>query len=221
VIDGDEDAAEPFATDFVLDGAPVEAPVGLLRVDHLAMALPPEALDAWVLFARAVLGLIPHPIIELAEPYGIMRSRAVVDRDRCVRITLNASEGRNSMMMRSLSTFAGPGVHHIAVSCSDIFATVQRLKARGVAFLAAPANYYDDLAARFDVADDLITHLRNEGVLYDRSANAEFLHILTEAFDGRFAFEIVQRSPGYDGHGEANAPTELAAQARRLLVSAS
>jgi 4-hydroxyphenylpyruvate dioxygenase len=219
-IAGDERSNEPFQTDFVLQSTPPEAEaggVGLQRVDHLAMALPPDAMDAWILFYRTVLGLEPQPVVEMAELYGLMRSRAVVDRHRCVRITLNASEGRNSMMARSMSAFAGPGVHHIALTCEDIFETVRRLKARGVGFLAAPANYYDDLAARLELGDDLLDRLQADGILYDRSGDTEFFHIPTEAFHGRFSFEIVQRGAGYDGHGEANAPAYLAAQARSLL----
>jgi 4-hydroxyphenylpyruvate dioxygenase len=222
-IAGDEGSSEPFQTDFFLETTPTEAgpeAVGLGRVDHVAMALPPEAMDAWILFYRTVLGLEPQPIVEMAELYGLMRSRAVVDRDRRVRITLNASEGRNSMMARSLSAFAGPGVHHIALTCEDIFETVRRLKERGIGFLAAPANYYDDLAARVDLRDDLLDRLRRDGILYDRSSGGEFFHIPTETFSGRFAFEIVQRGAGYEGHGEVNAPAFLAAQARSLLEPA-
>jgi 4-hydroxyphenylpyruvate dioxygenase len=217
-IAGDERSDEPFATDFFLDARATDSDaVGLQRVDHVALALPPDAMDAWILFYRAVLGLDPQPILELAEPYGVMRSRAVVDRTGRVRITLNASEGRNSMMARSLSAFAGPGVHHVALTCRDIFETVRRLRDRGVTFLEAPAYYYDDLAARLDLGDDLAERLRKDGVLYDRSSRGEFFHIPTDAFNGRFSFEIVQRGPGYEGHGEANAPAYLAAQARRLL----
>jgi 4-hydroxyphenylpyruvate dioxygenase len=219
-IAGDERSSEPFATDFCVDTDQLSTDgSGLQRVDHIAMALPPDGMDAWILFYRTGLGLTPQPVLEMAELYGLMRSRAVVDRRRCVRLTLNASEGRNSMMARSLSTFAGPGVHHIALSCQDIFATVQRLKANGVGLLAAPANYYDDLAARLDLGDGVVDRLRRDGVLYDRSSNGEFFHIPTEAFAGRFSFEIVQRSAGYEGHGEANAPAYLAAQARSLLES--
>jgi 4-hydroxyphenylpyruvate dioxygenase len=220
---GDEHSSEPFQTDFFLEPTPAEAEsdaVGLGRVDHIAMALPPEAMDAWILFYRTVLGLEPQPILETAELYGLMRSRAVVDRARRVRITLNASEGRNSMMARSLSAFAGPGVHHIALTCDDIFETVRRLKQRGIGFLAAASNYYDDLAARVELPDDLLDQLREDGILYDRSGGGEFFHIPTETFMGRFAFEIVQRGAGYEGHGEANAPAFLAAQARSLLEPA-
>jgi 4-hydroxyphenylpyruvate dioxygenase len=215
---GGEDSDEPFATDFLslMHDAPSDG-AGLQRVDHLAMALPPEAMNEWILFYRSILGLEPQSVVEQAELYGLMRSRAVVDARGKVRITLNASEGRNSMMARSLSTFAGPGVHHIALTCDDIFLTIQRLQARGIRFLTAPANYYDDLAARLEVSEDLLERLRTYGVLYDRSDTGEFFHVPTETFNGRFSFEIVQRVGDYTGHGEANASAYLAAQARSLL----
>jgi 4-hydroxyphenylpyruvate dioxygenase len=215
---GNETSSEPFEMDFFMEPA-AHAPdgAGLRRVDHVAMALPPDTMDGWILFYRSILGLEPQPIVEQAELYGLMRSRAVVDRERRVRITLNASEGRNSMMARSLSAFAGPGVHHIALTCDDIFSTVCQLKERSVTFLAAPDNCYSDLAARFDLDDTFVDRLRTHGVLYDRSSTGEFFHIPTEAFAGRFSFEIVQRAGSYDGHGEANAPAYLAAQARTLM----
>jgi 4-hydroxyphenylpyruvate dioxygenase len=209
---GDEDL---FAIDFVLteaeDGGP-ERGAGLRRLDHLAMALPAEAVDAWVLFYRSILGLEPHGQLELAEPYGLMRSRAVVDAARHLRITLNVSEGRNSAMARSVSTFSGAGVHHFAFACDDIFVTVARLRAAGVRFLPIPDNYFDDLEARFP--PEVVDRIRANGILYDQSPDGEFLHAPTESFQGRFAFEIVQRIGHYDGHGEGNAPVFLAAQER-------
>jgi 4-hydroxyphenylpyruvate dioxygenase len=216
LLGGDEDAAEPFATDFRLHDVPTDG-VGLRRVDHIAMALPPESMNAWILFYRSILGLQPQPIVEQAELYGLMRSRAIVAPSGRVRLTLNASEGRNSMMARSLSAFAGPGVHHIALECDDIFDSLERLHANGIEFLSTPANYYDDLAARLDLAEDLVDRLRTYGVLYDRSTRGEFFHVPTQTFNGRFSFEIVQRVGDYAGHGEANAPAFLAAQARSLV----
>ena len=207
-----------FEIDFVPAQVPAHAAggAGLKSIDHLAMALPPDTVDTWILFYRSILGLEPHGRLEMAEPYGLMRSRAVVSENRALRITLNASEGRQSMIARSLSTFAGPGVHHIAFACDDIFATVAQLRAAGVGFLTMPANYYDDLEARFGERDDLIPRLREAGILYDQTPDGAFFHIPTETFMDRFSFEIVQREGAYDGHGEANAPSYLAAQARAL-----
>jgi 4-hydroxyphenylpyruvate dioxygenase len=117
-------------------------------------------------------------------------------------------------MARSLSTFSGAGVHHIAFGCDDIFATVACLRQAGVTFLSIPDNYYDDLEVRFELGHDALERLRTAGVLYDRTLSGEFLHIPTESFAGRFSFELVQRVGDYDGHGEVNAPIYLAAQAR-------
>ena len=178
------------------------------------MALPAEGVDAWVLFYRTILGLEPHGQLEMAEPYGLMRSRAVVDTARRLRITLNVSEGRNSAMARHSRRSPAPGVHHFAFTCDDIFATIPRLKSAGTRFLPIPDNYYDDLEARFALDPALVGKLHVNGILYDQSPDGEFFHAPTESFQGRFAFEIVQRCGGYDGHGEVNAPVFLAAQER-------
>ncbi|MBV9543425.1 MAG: 4-hydroxyphenylpyruvate dioxygenase, partial [Chloroflexi bacterium] len=106
-------------------------------------------------------------------------------------------------------------------ACDDIFSTISQLQERGVTFLSTPDNYYDDLAVRLELPDTMVDRLRTHGVLYDRSPTGEFFHIPTEAFGARFSFEIVQRSADYDGHGEANAPAYLAAQARTLQRGAA
>jgi 4-hydroxyphenylpyruvate dioxygenase len=55
--------------------------------------------------------------------------------------------------------------------------------------------------------------LRAAGVLYDRTPHGSYLHAYTEAFAGRFFFELVQRVDGYDAYGAANAPARMASQA--------
>jgi len=57
---------------------------------------------------------------------------------------------------RSVSTFAGAGVHHIAFSTDNIFEAVARLRANGTSILRIPPNYYDDLEARFEMDPKLI-----------------------------------------------------------------
>ncbi len=79
-----------------------------------------------------------------------------------------------------------------------------------------PSNYYDDLEARYDFADDAVKQMKEAHVLYDRDAQGgEFFHVYTEQMDGRFFLEVVQRKGGYDGYGAVNAPVRLAAQAQR------
>jgi 4-hydroxyphenylpyruvate dioxygenase len=147
----------------------------------------------------------------LNDPYGIVRSRAVSNRERTVRIPLNFSESRNTATARSISAFSGAGVHHIAFSTADIFAAARRLAHAHAPILRIPSNYYEDIAARFDLADDFVARLREFNVLYDRSESGEFFQIYTVPSDDRFFFEIVQRSNGYDLYGAANAPVRMAA----------
>lgn len=182
-------------------------------IDHVAQALPPDRLDSFMLFYRAVLGLVPQPLWELPDPYGMIRSRAVTSRDARVRLSLNASESRSTATGRFVA-YAGAGVHHIALATSDLRRTVLRLRANGVRTLPIPPNYYDDLAARWGMDETEVAALRNLDLLYDRDDAGEFRHAYTAAFDERFFFELVERR-GYQGFGAANAGMRIAAQAQQ------
>lgn len=202
-----------FAADFVLDEG--QAPdAGLQHVDHVALGLNLDQYDTWTLFTRAVLGLSLAESQELADPFGLVRSRAAADADRSLRLVLNASLSRRTLTARAVNRRGDGGVHHIAFACEDIFDTVARLRARGVAFLPISPNYYDDLPTRFDLDPALLARMREAGVLFDRSTQGDFLHIYTRAADEGLFFEVVQRIGAYDGYGAANSAARMAAQAQ-------
>ncbi len=197
------------------DFASIENPSsqGLLRkVDHLSNVVRRGEFLSWSLFYRTVLGLKPEPQVEIADPHGAFFSRSLSSANNELRIALNIGEGGATGVSRFLDAFGGAGFQQIALSTDDIFATVEAAKAKGVAFLPIPDNYYDDLATRFDLAPDVLAHIRALGVLYDRVKDGEFFHIYTRTFRDRFFFEIVERR-NYDLFGAANTPVRLAAQA--------
>jgi 3-dehydroshikimate dehydratase len=102
---------------------------------------------------------------------------------------------------------------HVAFACDDALAVARAMQARGVAPLEIPGNWYDDLAARTDLAPERIAALRESGVLYDRDeTGGELRHFCTPVIGGRVFFEVVERRGGYDGYGAANAPVRMAAQ---------
>jgi len=165
-----------------------------------------------------VLGLQPESIWVLPDPYGLVRSRAVRSANGAVRLPLSFSEDRNTATARSVSTFSGAGVHHIAFSTEDIFAAVAAMRENGVSLLTIPGNYYDDLLAKFPIADELVDRLRQHNILYDRDGQGgEFFHVFTDMFEDRFFFEVCQRVNGYDQYGASNAPVRMAAQAQRRI----
>jgi 4-hydroxyphenylpyruvate dioxygenase len=200
------------AQDFELEaGGRAEAPL-LSAVDHVARAVPAAQFESWLFYERVLLGLEAADPLDLPEPHGLVRSRALARNG--VRLPLTFSEGGRTAVARSLSTFSGAGVNQIAFATDDIFVAVARMRAAGARLLPIPANYYVDLAARGELPAETVERLREHGVLYDRDARGgEFLHAYTETFQDRFFFEVVQRIGGYDAYGAANTPLRLAVQA--------
>jgi 4-hydroxyphenylpyruvate dioxygenase len=181
---------------------------GVQRIDHLALTQPWHHFDEATLFHRSVLGLQAQESVDVADPYGLLRSRAVTNPDGSVRIALSVG---------AAPTEHGAPAQHIALATEDVVAAARRFRDSGGQLLRMPANYYDDLAARFDVTEGELETYQDLGILYDRDAGGEFRHCYTRTV-GRVFFELVQREPGYRGYGAQNAPVRLAAQhaAKRL-----
>ena len=204
-----------YEVDFILeDEGAGSNDAGLQRIDHVALGLALDQLDTWVLFTRAVLGLEPGESLELADPFGLIRSRGVANADRSLRLVLNVSLSQRTRTARTLSVTGGGAVHHIALSCADIFETAAKLRANGTRFVPISDNYYDDLATRIDIEPALLSRMREAGVLFDRSPAGDYLHIYTESFEGGLFFEVAQRVGNYDAYGALNAPARMASQAQ-------
>jgi 4-hydroxyphenylpyruvate dioxygenase len=129
---------------------------------------------------------------------------------RTLRIALNVSQAERTAAGRFMRQTAGGGAQHIAFACQDIFAAASALPA-GLQ-LQAPENYYEDLAARFDLDDAVLSRMHAAGIFYDSIGNGEFFQVYTRSINGLF-FELVERRGDYDRYGEADAPVRLAAQA--------
>ena len=209
-----------YEADFILDEAAIgeleATDAGLRAIDHVALGLAVDQLDTWVLFSRAVLGLEPADSLELADPFGLIRSRGVANAERSVRLVLNVSLSQRTRTARVIGVTGGGAVHHVALSCDDIFESVTRLRSHGVRFVPISENYYDDLPTRLDLSASLVARMRAAGVVFDRSASGDYLHIYAESLEGEGVFfEIVQRVGAYDGYGSTNAPARMASQAQQ------
>jgi 4-hydroxyphenylpyruvate dioxygenase len=208
----DRPAGTIYDVDFVAESTVDTSACGLTKIDHVSQVMPRGKLDGMLLFYKSVLGFDAEPVHELVDPYGLIQSRVVESRDRTVRLPLNASASPRTVTSRFLSSYGGGGVHHIAITTDDIFATMAAMRSNNVPLLDIPETYYHGLSAMHDVDAAEIERMRALSILYDRSGTGEFFHAYTRAFDGRFFFEIVQRR-NYDGFGAVNASVRLAAQA--------
>ena len=209
-VDGAPGRHPIWDQDFIFEKA-AEAKGALTRIDHLSNVVRRSELLSWLLFYKAVLGFTDEPQVELADPYGAFYSRVIQSPGGTVRVPLNVADGGPTAASRFIDAFGGGGVQHIAFATDDLFSFVERARENGVPFLDIPDNYYDDLAARFQLPDAQLERMRSLDILYDRSRSGEFFHIYTTMFDDRFFFEIVQRRD-YDLFGAANTPVRLSAQ---------
>ncbi|MFD5656562.1 bifunctional sugar phosphate isomerase/epimerase/4-hydroxyphenylpyruvate dioxygenase family protein [Streptomyces hirsutus] len=191
-----------WRADFEDVGQSPAAP-GVRRIDHLALTQPWHHFDEAVLFHRSVLGLDAEDSVDVADPYGLQRSRAVSNPDGTVRIALTVGAAPTDDTVHA---------QHIAFATDDVVAAARRFRDAGAPLLPIPANYYDDLAARYEFADGELETYRELGILYDRDeAGGSLRHCYTRTV-GRVFFELLQRDGGHRGYGARNAPVRLAAQ---------
>ena len=201
-----------WMADFLPTGVEPGVATGITRVDHVGLSQPFDHADEAFLFYGAVLGLAPETSSEFAAPFGLMRSRTMVDPSRCVRIALSVA-----LLRRGEWAPGVPDPQYIAFATDDIVATGRALQAAGAPLLTIPDNYYDDLDARLALDPERLEAIREIGALYDRDAHGEYLHLATGVLGSRVFFSVVQRTGNYAGNGSVDAPVRMAAHRRHRL----
>ena len=186
---------------------------GLLRVDHISQTMQHEEMLSWLLYYICLFELTKAPVVQIPDPLGLVQSQAIESAEGGLRITLNGSPSPQTLSARFLQGFHGAGVQHVALATADIVATARKLRELGLDTLPIPANYYEDIEARFGLDQELLRQLQELNILYDRDNDGEYFQLVSRAFAKRFFFEIVERR-GYRGYGATNAAIRLAAQSR-------
>ncbi|MGO1410466.1 MULTISPECIES: bifunctional sugar phosphate isomerase/epimerase/4-hydroxyphenylpyruvate dioxygenase family protein [unclassified Microbacterium] len=193
----DRDPEESWIGEF--DGGPaVRGFAG--DIDHINVAYPWQEFDEAVLFMSSVVGLVAESASDVPGPRGLVRSQVMTSPDGVIRLPMNLAPPTAPVPDR-----------HAAIRVDDAVAVARAAHERGLQFLPVPANYYDDLAARFALDDELLSTLRELDLLYDHDADGAFVHFYTPTIGGVF-LEIVERRGDYDGYGAPNAPVRLSAQ---------
>jgi 4-hydroxyphenylpyruvate dioxygenase len=201
-----------WSGDFRATGS-TAAGLGVTAVDHVGLAQPFDHFDEATLFYRAVLGLQPGSAGEFAAPFGLVRSRALADPARRVRLALTVSLLRRGEWAPGI-----PEPQYIALAVDDVVAAARAARAAGAPLLGIPDNYYDDLAARVDVPPDRLAAYRELGVLHDQGPHGAYLQVCTEVLAGRIFVALVQRVGDDDGYGWTDTPVRMSAHRRQRLA---
>jgi 4-hydroxyphenylpyruvate dioxygenase len=129
--------------------------------------------------------------------------------DGKIRIPLNEEASKTTGQIEEfLLQYNGEGIQHIALLSDDLFATVDSLRAAGVALMTPPpATYYEMLAERLPGHGELEHELASRGILLDGTTEGGTSRLLLQIFSqtqlGPVFFEFIQRK-GDEGFGEGN-----------------
>lgn len=191
-------------------------PAGLRRIDHVAQTMRYEEMQSWLTYYLSTFEMEKVPVVDVADPSGVILSQALASPEGEVRLNLNGAGGQRTFAGSFLAQRFGAGVQHLAFLSDDIFETSNQLAVAGFKRLAIARNYYDDLKVRFGLGNEMAGRLRAAHILYDRDGQGEYFQIYSTPIWGGFFFEIVQRKGCYQGYGARNAPIRLAAQVQLL-----
>jgi 4-hydroxyphenylpyruvate dioxygenase len=201
-----------FLPGFQSTGArPTTGPDGLLvGIDHVVGNVELGRMDEWVHYYERVFGMtemIHFSDEAISTEYSALMSKVVTDGSGRIKFPINEpAEGKKkSQIEEFLEFYNGPGVQHIAVSTTNIVATVTELQRRGVAFLPIPEHYYAEVPERVGQIDEDLADLRRLGILVDRDDEGYLLQIFSKPVGDRptMFFEVIERH-GARGFGEGN-----------------
>ncbi|WP_250009243.1 sugar phosphate isomerase/epimerase and 4-hydroxyphenylpyruvate domain-containing protein [Actinoplanes sp. M2I2] len=198
-----------WVDDFLPTGE-TATPGPITAIDHLSLAQPFDRYDEAALFYRSVLGLSDDEAGEFAAPFGLVRTLAVRNADRRVRLALSVP-----LLRRGDWAPAVPHPQSLTLLTDDLARTVAAVET-----VPIPGNYYDDLDARTDLPPGLRSTVRELGALYDEDDHGRYLQVFTPVLGHRVFLEIVQRIDGYRGYGFANDPVRMAAHRAQRLETA-
>ncbi len=182
--------------------------VGFQSIDHLTHNVHRGRMDVWAGFYEKLFNFKEIRFFDIEGKLTGLKSRALTSPCGKIRIPINESIDDKSQIEEYLNAYNGEGIQHIALSTSDMIATVDRLAAAGCHFMAPPpATYYDLVDKRLPRHGEDIAALKQRAILIDGSTTGEapqlLLQIFTQTVIGPIFFEVIQRK-GDDGFGEGN-----------------
>jgi 4-hydroxyphenylpyruvate dioxygenase len=194
-----------YDVDFVPVGkAMTGRATGLELIDHLTHNVQRGRMDHWAGFYERLFSFREVRYFDIEGRKTGLLSRAMTSPCGKIRIPINESQDDKSQIEEYLREYRGEGIQHIALSTSDIYATVDQLRLNGIEFQDTPDTYYEGVDARVPGHRESLGELQRRRILIDGSdKDGILLQIFTKNVIGPIFFEIIQRK-GNEGFGEGN-----------------
>ncbi|WP_439595915.1 4-hydroxyphenylpyruvate dioxygenase [Falsiroseomonas sp.] len=179
---------------------------GLTVIDHLTHNVHRGRMDVWWQFYAKLFNFKEIRYFDIEGKLTGLKSRALTSPCGQIRIPINESSDDRSQIEEFLRAYHGEGIQHVALGTGDIHASVEGMRAAGVAFLDTPDTYYELLPDRLPGSEEGLDRLRRNRILMDGAPTPEggrLLQIFTGNVIGPIFFELIQRQ-GDQGFGEGN-----------------
>ena len=179
--------------------------VGLDLLDHLTHNVRRGQMRTWSAFYGQIFGFEEQKYFDIKGKATGLFSQAMIAPDKAIRIPLNESQDEHSQIEEFIRDYNGEGIQHLALTTDDIYATVEKLRARGVKLQDTIETYYELVDKRVPNHGEDLARLRANRILIDGDVESEglLLQICTEPRFGPSFFEIIQRK-GTEGFGNGN-----------------
>ncbi|MEM6290975.1 MAG: 4-hydroxyphenylpyruvate dioxygenase [Myxococcota bacterium] len=210
LIDRYEEGSSIYDIDFIfhegIDRKP--AGVGLNVIDHLTHNVYRGRMDHWADFYERLFNFREIRFFDIRGKHTGLKSRALTAPDNLIKIPLNEEAESGGQIEEYLIQHKGEGIQHIAFSCNDLPATIDRLRAKGVPLMSAPPDtYYEMLEERLPGHGEPVQELQNRGILLDGTTEDGEVKLLLQIFSepviGPVFFEFIERKKD-EGFGEGN-----------------
>jgi 4-hydroxyphenylpyruvate dioxygenase len=180
---------------------------GLTYIDHLTHNVHRGRMKEWAEFYATLFNFREIRYFDIEGKLTGLKSKAMTSPCGKIRIPINESSDDKSQIAEYLDQYHGEGIQHIALGTDNIYATVEAMKARRVAFQDTIETYYDLVDRRLPHHGEQLDQLKRLRILIDGESNAThralLLQIFTRTVIGPIFFEIIQRK-GDQGFGEGN-----------------
>jgi 4-hydroxyphenylpyruvate dioxygenase len=177
---------------------------GLTYIDHLTHNVHRGRMNYWAEFYERLFNFKEVRYFDIEGQVTGVKSKAMTSPCGKIRIPINEEGNEKAGQIQEyLDKYRGEGIQHIAMGSTDLFKTVDALKAHGVKLLDTIDTYYELVDKRIPGHGENVAELKKRKILVDGKAGALLLQIFSENQLGPIFFEFIQRK-GDQGFGEGN-----------------
>jgi 4-hydroxyphenylpyruvate dioxygenase len=177
---------------------------GLTYIDHLTHNVHRGRMGEWAEFYERLFNFREVRYFDIEGQVTGVKSKAMTSPCGKIRIPINEEGNEKAGQIQEyLDKYHGEGIQHIALGSTDLFKTVDALRAAGVKLLDTIDTYYELVDQRIPGHGENVAALKARKILVDGKAGELLLQIFSENQLGPIFFEFIQRK-GDQGFGEGN-----------------